>query len=157
VYPAFPPGMVAAKVPSRLGRIGVVAVTAAIALPVGACGEATLDSKAVKQQAETVQSIGSEGAILADQKARGRIKESFAQVEAADLAERAAKSDDELDPALATPELQDTVKQLGSLAQEASVQLRGLETDPRNTPRIRRLAERMGEVRDAASKVADEL
>jgi len=128
-----------------------------VAFAAGGCGQGTLDSKAVRTQAEMVASISSEGAILGDQLARGRIKESFVQVEAADLAERAAKSEQELDPALSTPELKHTVERLGLLAEDASVQLRGIETDPRSERRIDGIAERLGELRDAASRVEDEL
>jgi hypothetical protein len=138
-------------------RLLAAPVAAAVALLLAGCGQATLDSKAVRQQAEKVASISSEGAIVADQKTRGRIKESFFQVESADLADLAAKSDDQLDPALSTPELKHTVEHLGSIAEEASNQLRGLETDPRNEARVKRTAERLGQLRDAASKVEDEL
>jgi hypothetical protein len=52
------------------------------------CGQATLDSKAVRTQAETIGSLATEGHLLTDAADQGRISESFLQVQAADLAER---------------------------------------------------------------------
>jgi hypothetical protein len=149
--------MLAGNVPLPLGRLGVVPAAAAVALALGGCAQGTLDRRAVRLQAETLTSAASEGAIVSDQKARGRIKESFAQVEAAHLADQAAKSQQDLEPALATPELKSTVEHLQSLAEDTSVELRALETDPRNRPRIEAVAKRLGDLRDAASKVQDQL
>jgi hypothetical protein len=121
------------------------------------CAQATLDSKAVKTEAQSIASVASEGAILSEQVTRGRMKESFVQVEAADLADEAAKSQQDLEPALATPELKSTVEHLQTVAEDTSVELRTLETDPRDLDRISALADRLAKLRDAASNVDDRL
>jgi hypothetical protein len=148
--------MLARNVPLPLGRLGVVLAAVAVALAVGGCAQGTLDRRAVRLQAETIASAASEGAIVSEQKSKGRVKESFAQVEAADLADQAAKSQQDLEPALATPDLKSTVEHLQSLAEDTSVELRALETDPRNEPRIAAVAKRLGDLRDAASKIEDQ-
>jgi hypothetical protein len=79
------------------------------------------------------------------------------QVEAADLANDAAKSQQDLEPALATPGLKSTVEKLQSVAEDTSVELRGLETNPRDLDRLAAQAKRLAELRDAASKVDDAL
>jgi predicted outer membrane protein len=139
------------------GRLGALLLAVAVATALGGCAEATLDSKAVKTEAQTIASVASEGAILSEQVKRGRIKESFVQVEAADLADEASKSQQDLEPALATPELKSTVEHLQSVAEDTSVQIRALETDPRNLDRMVVLAERLAKLRDAASDVDDRL
>jgi hypothetical protein len=148
--------MVPRKVPLPLGRLGVVPAAAAVALALGGCAQGTLDRRAVKLQAQTIASAASEGAIISDQNVRGRLKESFAQVEAADLADQAAKSQQDLEPALSPPDLKSTVEHLQSLAEDTSVELRALETDPRNRDHIAAVAKRLGDLRDAASKVQDQ-
>jgi succinate dehydrogenase/fumarate reductase flavoprotein subunit len=149
--------MVARNVPVPLGRFGAVPVAAAVALVLGGCAQGTLDRRAVRLEAQTVASAASEGALISDQTVRGRMKESFAQVEAADLADQAAKSQQDLEPALTTPDLKSTVEHLQSVAEDTSTELRALETDPRNLDRIKAVAERLGNLRDAASKVSDQL
>ena len=139
------------------GRFGALLLAVAVATALGGCAQATLDSKAVKTEAQMIASVASEGSILSTQTTRGRIKESFAQVEAADLADEAAKSQQDLEPALATPELKSTVEHLQSVAEDTSVELRALETDPRNLDRIAALAKRLAKLRDAASNVDDRL
>src|ERR671923_764614 len=112
------------------------AVTIALVAAVG-CGQSTLDSKAVRSEAESVHSMAVEGGILADQLRRDRIKESYAQVDAADLADLAAKSQQKLEPSVATPKLKSTVEQLQTIAEDVSIELRGIETDPRETSVLR--------------------
>lgn len=131
----------------------VVAALAALLLQAG-CGKATLDSKAVHTEAETVESLGAEGSLLADQAVKGRLKESFLQVQAADLAEQAAKTEEGLEPSLATARLRATVEQLQQLAEDVSVVLREVETDPRNDEGLRRAAARLEELSSAAEKIA---
>jgi hypothetical protein len=140
-----------------LGRPAVVSAAAALALAFGGCAEQTIDTKALKTEAQKVASAASEGSILADQVTKGRMKESFVQVEAADLANDAAKSQQDLEPALATPGLKSTVEKLQSVAEDTSVELRGLETNPRDLDRLAAQAKRLAELRDAASKVDDAL
>jgi succinate dehydrogenase/fumarate reductase flavoprotein subunit len=149
--------MLAPNVLLPLGRYGAVPVAAAVALVLGGCAQGTLDRRAVRLEAESVASAASEGALISDQTVRGRMKESFVQVEAADLADQAAKSQQDLEPALTTPDLKTTVEHLQSVAEDTSTELRALETDPRNVDRIKAVAERLGNLRDAASKVSDEL
>jgi len=140
-----------------LGRPAVASAAAALTLALGGCAEHTIDTKALKTEAQKVASTASEGSILADQKVKGRIKESFIQVEAADLADDAAKSQQDLEPALATPGLKSTVEKLQSVAEDTSVELRGIETNPRDLARLAAQAKRLADLRDAASKVDEAL
>jgi uncharacterized membrane protein len=149
--------MLARIVPLPLGRFGAVSAAVAVALILGGCAQGTLDRRAVKLEAENVASAASEGALISTQKVRGRIKESFVQVEAAHLADQAAKSQQNLEPALTTPDLKNTVEHLQSVAEDTSNELRAVETDPRNLDRIKAVGERLGNLRDAASKVSDQL
>jgi len=140
-----------------LGRSAVVSAAAALALALGGCAEQTIDTKALKTEAQKVASAASEGSILADQATKGRMKESFVQVEAADLANDAAKSQQDLEPALATPGLKTTVEKLQAVAEDTSNELRGLETNPRDLTRLATQAKRLADLRDAASDVDDAL
>jgi hypothetical protein len=49
------------------------------------------------------------------------------------------------------------VEHLQSVAEDTSNELRAVETDPRNLDHIRAVGERLGNLRDAASKVSDQL
>jgi hypothetical protein len=138
-------------------RAGMPLVAAAIAVALGGCAEHTTDTKALKTEAQKVASAASEGSILADQLTKGRVKESFVQVEAADLADDAAKSQQDLEPALTTPGLKSKVETLQSVAEHTSLELRGLETDPRDPAHVAALAKRLADLRDAASDVDDQL
>jgi ATP-dependent RNA circularization protein (DNA/RNA ligase family) len=128
-----------------------------VAILLGGCAEHTIDTKALKTEAQKIASAASEGSILSDQLTKRRVKESFVQVEAADLADDAAKSQQDLEPALATPELKGTVEKLQSVAEDTSVELRGIETDPRDTAHLAALAKRLADLRDAASNVDEKL
>jgi hypothetical protein len=139
------------------GRAGAVLAAAAASLALGGCAQHTIDTKALKTEAQKVASAASEGSTLATQKVKGRIKESFMQVEAADLADDAAKSQQDLEPALATPGLKTTVEKLQSVAEDTSNELRGLETNPRDRTRLAAQAKRLADLRDAASGVDDAL
>jgi hypothetical protein len=132
-------------------------MTIALLALAGCGGQATLDSKAVRSEAETVASLGTEGSILAGQLERGRLKESFAQVHAADLAQLAAKSEEALEPSLATPKLKSTVERLQTLAEDVSVQLRAIETDPREEEVLRNSVARLDELASAAERIVSEL
>jgi uncharacterized membrane protein len=149
--------MLPRNVPLQLGRFGSVSLAAAVALVLGGCAQGTLDRRGIKLEAETVASAASEGALISTQTVRGRMKESFVQVEAAHLADQAATSQQDLEPALTTPDLKKTVEHLQSVAEDTSNELRAVETDPRNLDRIKAVGERLGNLRDAASKVSDQL
>ena len=143
--------------PMKSARAGALLAAAAVAAGLGGCAQHTIDTKALKTEAQKVASAASEGSTLADQKVKGRLKESFMQVEAADLAEDMAKTQEDLEPALATPGLKTTVEKLQSVAEDTSNELRGLETNPRDLARLAVQAKRLAELRDAASAVDDAL
>jgi ABC-type enterochelin transport system substrate-binding protein len=133
-----------------------IAVTLAL-LSLAGCAQSTLDTKAVRNEAEAVESLAQEGVVLADQLGRDRLKESFAQVHAADLAELAASSEEGLEPSLATPELRSAVEQLQALAEDVSVQLRAIETAPRDDGALGAAGERLDELASEAEGIAGRL
>jgi len=137
-------------------RTAAIAATLAL-LTLPGCGEATLDSKAVRNEAETIESLAEEGRIVADELERGELKVSFAQVHSADLAERAAREQKALEPSLATPKLQSTVTKLQSLAEDVSVQLRGIETDPREQKSLQEVVDQLDQLSGEASKIVEGL
>jgi hypothetical protein len=134
----------------------VAVVLIALLATVG-CGQSTLDSKAVRNQAEQVHSFAVEGGIVVDQLRHHGLKESYAQVHAADLADLAAKSQQELEPSLATPKLKHTVERLQTLAEDVSTQLRGVETDPREERVLEGAAKRFDDVAGEADRIEGRL
>jgi hypothetical protein len=56
------------------------------------------------------------------------------------------RSENELKPSLATPALESTVQRLQTLAEDGSVQLRVIETDPRDEDTLREAAERLDDL-----------
>jgi hypothetical protein len=140
--------------PGRIHATAASGLTVALLCLAGCGGQATLDSKAVRNEAETIASLGTEGNIVAEQLARERLKESFAQVHAADLAELAAKSEEGLEPSLATAKLKRTVERLRTLAEDVSVQLRAVETDPREEQILGSAGERLDQLAAAAERIA---
>jgi len=82
------------------------------------------------------------------------MKESFAQVHAAELAGSAATAAESIDPALAAPRFEDAVTRLQSLAERASVALRGIETEPRNPTLLRRTVDELDRLASSAERIA---
>jgi hypothetical protein len=132
------------------------AVTIAV-LTLAGCGQGTLDRKAVRAKAERVRSFAVEGRIAADQLVRGRLKESFAQVHAADLAQLASTAEKDLEPSLAAARLHGTVERLQTVAAAVSVQLRVVETEPREHELLRDARERLDELAGEAHRIASRL
>jgi hypothetical protein len=138
------------------GPVAAAVVTIAVLVAAG-CGQSTLDSKAVRTQAASVRSLAVEGGVLVDGMEHDGLKESFAQVHAADLADRAADSEQQLEPSLATPKLKRTVERLRAMAEAVSTELRGIETDPREATVTRRAARRLERLASGADAIESRL
>jgi hypothetical protein len=138
-------------------RLRVRCLAAALVAVGGGCGQGTLDTKAVRVQAESVASVATQGHILAREARRGRVLESFLQVHAADLADDAAKSHEELKPELAMPRTKPAVEKLETLSEGASVQLRVIETQPRDKGALAKSGAALDRIAKAASTIEEEL
>jgi len=127
-------------------------------LAVAGCNQpTTFESKEVRIEAETIASIATQGRIVGEQHLRGDLKESFVQVEAADLAEEAASHQQKLEPSRAAPPLARDVERLQSIAEETSIRLRGLETEPRNREAAQGAVQALASLAQEATRIGDSL
>jgi hypothetical protein len=101
--------------------------------------------------------VSLEGSILARESLRGKVTESFLQAHSADLAQQAASTSRDLDPARATASLAPRIHELQTLAERASLWLRVLETQPRDRGKVAHARAVLRRVSDGASRIEDGL
>jgi uncharacterized cupredoxin-like copper-binding protein len=105
----------------------------ALALLAG-CGSAgTLDQKAFQKEAESIQSLAAEGALLAGDVADGKSTVPFTRVHAGELHEQAVKLEETLSTAAAEPEVEDELAEAVALAGDVAASLDQLERSPGDT------------------------
>ena len=102
----------------------------ALALLAGCGGTGTLDQKTFQKEAESIQSVAAEGALLARDVADGKSTVPFTRVHAGELHEQAAKLEETLSTATAQPALEDEVAEAVELAGDVVASLDQLERSP---------------------------
>jgi hypothetical protein len=144
--------------PPGVRRLGAV-LAFAVSLGLAGCGSGsqTLDARALQKQAETVESLAAEGALLAGEIADGRTTGPFAQVHAAALTESAQKLVDSLAPGKAKPAsgLANKLARVRSQSKLVLGRLRPLEHVNKVT--ASRLQSRLGAQASHAKQLAESL
>jgi hypothetical protein len=128
---------------------------ALLVLPTAACGGGgTLSSKAFQKQAESLQSVAAEGALVAEGSADGRTTETFVSVHSEYLSKAATKVETKLRSAQARGDLEEKRKAALRLAGRITDELEQLHRAPDDQMLAARLAAELRDEADAAEKLA---
>ncbi len=134
----------------RPGRLA--AALAAVLLLAGCGGQGMLSKKALSQEAKGVQSLASEGTLLADDAARGRSTSTFTRIHARFL-EQAARSSRAKLARGQTPK----GRRLAQLAARVNSDLERLSRSGSDHATQRRLQQDLAQAADAISKLGKSL
>ena len=128
---------------------------ALLVLPTAACGGGgTLSTKAFQKQAESLQSLAAEGALVAEGAADGRTTETFVSVHTQYLGEATSKVQAELASAQASGSLDEKRTTASRLAGRVTDELGQLHRAPDDRALAKRLASDLSDAADAAEELA---
>ena len=125
----------------------------ALLLPLAACGGGTLDAKSFQKEAESIQSLAAEGALVAKDTASGSTTSPYVTVHAEELAKEADVLAQKLEQAKAEPEVKAKVAKAVELAEQIADDLERLADDPGNRAFARAARSRLAD----AAKTAEDL
>jgi small-conductance mechanosensitive channel len=125
----------------------------AVSLAAGCGGGGTLSHDSLRKEAESIQSVAAEGALLAHDSADGRTTTPFVSVHSEVLAESAGKVAQKLESAAVEPGLEQDRARAERLATRIEEELDQLDEDPDDQAEARRVADEL----DQAAKAAEEL
>jgi hypothetical protein len=126
-----------------------------LALPASACGGGgTLSTKAFKLQAESLQSLAAEGALVADGSADGRTTETFVSVHTEYLGKAARKVETKLAEEHASGDLEQKRTRAVRLARRIADELGQLHRAPDDQAVAEHVASDLRDEADAAEKLA---
>jgi len=126
----------------------------AVSLAVGCGGGGTLSRDSLRKEAESIQSVASEGALLAHDTADGRTTSPFASVHSDVLAESAGKVAQKLESAAVEPGLEQERGRAARLATRIEEELSKLHDDLDDRASARRIADELEEAAKAAEELA---
>ena len=122
-------------------------------LLVSGCNGGTVDSHALKRDAEKVASLATEGELLANDMAKGASTKYFARVHSKELSQAASDLADALGKRPTSPGIEPDVRKLSRLAGKLSGHLEQLHLHPTD----RELAKSLEEPLSDDAHAADEL
>jgi small-conductance mechanosensitive channel len=125
----------------------------AVSLAAGCGGGGTLSHDSLRKEAESIQSVAAEGALLAHDSADGRTTTPFVSVHSEVLAESAGKVAQKLESAAVEPGLEQDRARAERLATRIEEELDQLDEHPDDQAEARRVADEL----DQAAKAAEEL
>jgi hypothetical protein len=125
-----------------------------LALILAGCNGGTVDTHALKRDAEKVGSLATEGGLLAKDVSRGRSTTSFARVHAEELSRAASDLEDALGKRPTSPGITSDVRKLSKLAGKVSDELEQLRLHPTDRRVARSLRQPLIDDADAADKLA---
>ena len=131
-------------------RLAPLAISSILA--VGCGGGGTLSRDSLQKEAESVQSVAAEGALLAHDAADGRTTTPFASVHSGVLAESAGKVAQKLEAADVEPGLEQDRARVLRLAARIEEELDQL--DPNDRAAAQRIADELAQVAKAAEELA---
>jgi hypothetical protein len=114
-----------------------------IALLLAACNGGTVDQHALTNDAEAIDSLACEGALLANQVAHGASTSAFTRVHAGELGQRASNFQDALSQRPTTPGIEQAVRREAAKAGRVAGLLGELEGDPTDSERAATLKTRL--------------
>lgn len=130
---------------------GALLLGLVVALLLGGCD--SLDRNELKHEVQSVNSVATEGALLADQAARGRTLATFARVHARELAQSVDETAQSLNDVAVPDDLRSQVDRAIKLAGDTSGSLGDIETSPNDAGQA---AMRAAQLRATAAQ-ADQL
>jgi hypothetical protein len=130
------------------------AVLSICALVLAGCGGGTLSKETFQKDAESIQSLAAEGALLAAQAAEGEGTHYFTRVHSLYLEQDAAKVRRKLASARADSTLDQKRSAAAALAASVDEQLGRLHDAPGDRGLAERLAAELKQVADSAEKLA---
>jgi hypothetical protein len=118
------------------------------------CNGGTVDSHALKRDAEKVSSLASEGQLLANDMAKGASTKYFARVHAKELSIAASDLSDALAERPTSPGIEPDVRRLSRLAEQVSRHLEQLHLHPTNRAVAKALEQPLTADADAADALS---
>ena len=138
---------------ARRALVPTVALVLAIGLM--ACGNESRHD--VKQSVEQISSISSEGAIMADDLARGKTKTTFVRVHGEELSAQAEHEAEKLNDAPADPDLHEPIEKGIELSADIGGAIDDLRVSPQDSEAARKSAGDLRRWADEAQKLAEAL
>lgn len=135
-------------------RTAALAVALAVAALATGCNGGTVDSHALKRDAEKVASLATEGELLANDMAKGASTKYFARVHAKELSVAASDLADALGRRPTSPGIEADVRKLSRLAAKVSRHLEQLHLHPTSRGVAKSLEQPLTDDADAADKLA---
>ena len=136
-------------------HVAAIVFAAALAALAGGCGRET--NHDVRISIEQIASIGSEGAIMADDVARDRTKITFVRVHGEELSAQAEHEAEKLNDAPVAPELHDRVMKAIALAGQIGGGIDDLRTSPQDRHKASATVHQLLQWADEARKLADSI
>jgi hypothetical protein len=131
-----------------------VALFAGSLAPLACGGEARHD---VGQGVQQLASISAEGALMADDLARGRTKTTFVRVHGGELSAQAEHESEKLNDAPVADDLEGRVQAAIMLASKIGGAIDDLRTSPQDRQQARQDREKLSRWSDAADKLANSI
>jgi hypothetical protein len=136
-------------------RLLAVLVLIALAIPLTACGRAS--STGVRAGIEQLASISAEGALMADDVARGRTKTTFVRVHGAELSAQAEHEAEKLNDDPVARRLDQPIHEAIELSADISGAIDDLRVSPQDREQARESKRKLRHWADEAGKLAEGL
>jgi hypothetical protein len=130
-------------------------VLIALATPLTACGRAS--SSGVQAGIKQLASISAEGALMADDLARGRTKTTFVRVHGAELSAQAEHEAEKLNDDPVAPKLEQPIHTAIELSADISGAIDDLRVSPQDHAQARESEQKLRHWADEAGKLAEGL
>jgi hypothetical protein len=118
------------------------------------CNGGTVDSHALKRDAENVASLATEGELLANDMAKGASTKYFARVHAKELSQAASHLADALGKRPTSAGIEPDVRKLSRVARKVSGQLEQLHLHPTDRNVAKSLEQPLSDAADAADELS---
>jgi len=132
--PSLPADLEPVNVGSRGGQWALALAILGVFVCAG-CGGGKLSAEALSKQAEALQSVAAEGALLGQDAGAGKTTRTFAREHADDLYKVASKEEASLRTATTEPSLESKLRRLTVVARETSAALKQLGDAPEGEQR----------------------
>jgi hypothetical protein len=142
------------QIPRFLNERWLVPVCAAALLLASGCNGGTVDSHALKRDAEKVGSLATEGQLLAHDVSKGTSTKVFARVHAKELSRAASDLEDALAERPTSPGITADVRKLSRLAGKVSDELERLHLHPTDRGIAKSLEQPLQKDADDADELA---
>jgi hypothetical protein len=139
----------------RHGRCSLTALIAALVLLSAGCGGGELSAGALSKHADSVRSLASEGALLAEEASAGKTTHTFTPVHSSELHKAASQLASTLETARTRPALEPKLHRLATLARGVSDNLERLGSASKSEQRT--LANELQRAADRSNRIAESL